>query len=364
MATLRKLAISKLRNISTADFRPGNNINIFYGENGSGKSSVLEAVYILGLARSFRGGAQKPLIQYEEKECTLYTELDDGLTLGLSKMSRGGQVAKISGRKALNTAELARCLPLQLLNSDTFKILEGSPKVRRHYLDWGVFHVEHQFIDQWRQTQRALKNRNNLLKNNASPDEIEPWTVEFVRHAEEIDRYREAYIDKLLPIFLDILQRVLPLEAMSLEYERGWESGINLQDLLKKSFSKDMRYGYTVLGPQRADLKIKLGQNYAVDVLSRGQQKLLVSALKIAQGCLLEKESHKKCIYLVDDLSSELDRGNREKVCLLLEELECQVFITTVERDSLDGCWQSSSGSRSNEKKLFHVKHGKILEIN
>jgi DNA replication and repair protein RecF len=362
MSVLQKLGISKLRNISSAEIHPGSAINVIYGENGSGKSSFIEAIFLLGLARSFRSNSQKPLIQHNQKECAVFGELRDGLTLGLSKISRGGQQIKISGKKAENVAELARCLPLQLINADTFKILEGSPKERRHYLDWGVFHVEHRFIEQWKQARRALRNRNSLLKNNANKNEVAPWTTEFAKHAIEIDQYRDAYIKSLLPVLTEILGQLMPLDDMRLEYERGWEQGEDLLDLLNQGFSKDLRYGYTVCGPQRADLKIKIGQHYALDVLSRGQQKLLVCALKIAQGCLLERESQQKCIYLVDDLPSELDQSNREKACRVLKELNCQVFITTVEKASLDNCWENS-GASLDEMKLFHVKHGKINEV-
>lgn len=361
MPALQKLLISKLRNIHSAEIKPASKLNIFYGDNGSGKSSILEAIYLLGMARSFRSNLQKPLIQHNEKECTVFGELANGETLGLSKVSGGAQQLRISGRKAENTAELAKCLPMQLLNSDTFKILEGSPKIRRHYLDWGVFHVEHRFIDQWRQAQRSLKNRNNLLKRNATHDEIEPWTQEFIKHAQEIDKFRTSYVESLLPVLSEVLDQLLPLDKLSLEYERGWEQGADLQAIMRDGFTRDLRYGYTVSGPQRADIKIKIGSHYAVDILSRGQQKLLVSALRAAQGLLVEREVGKQCVYLVDDLSSELDKNNRKKICQLLSNLNCQIFITSVEKSALEDCWDNTE-FEGEERKLFHVKHGKIKE--
>ena len=361
MSVLQKLSISKLRNINFAEIRPSSSINIFYGENGSGKSTALEAIHLLGLARSFRSNSQKPLIQHGEKESTVFAELSDKTTIGVTKGGRLSQQIKISGRKAEKTAELAKCLPLQVLNSDTFKILEGSPKIRRHYLDWGVFHVEHCFLEQWRQGQIALQNRNSLLKRGASKSEIDPWTQEFVKYAESIDGFRQVYVETLQPIVSSILAKLIDLKGLNLEYDRGWDKDIILQDLMSSSFNRDLRYGYTVAGPQRADLKIKIGQNHAIDILSRGQQKLLVSALKIAQGALLERENNKNCVYLIDDLPAELDEKNRKKVCELLSSLNCQLFITSVDASSLDGCWDGIE-LEGKEKKLFHVKHGKISE--
>lgn len=361
MSVLSKLDISNLRNITKAKIRPASTLNLFYGENGSGKSSILEAIYLLGMARSFRGNAHNPLIQYEQNECAVFCELSDGQSLGLSRPRRGGQQIKVSGSTTCNAADLARCLPILLLNSDTFKLLEGSPKVRRHYLDWGAFHVEHRFIEQWRQVQRALKNRNLLLKNMANKSEIDPWTVEFVKHAKLIDQYRDSYLKDLLPVVSEILKLFLPIGGISLEYYRGWDEGVDLQELLDQQLTRDLKYGYTVPGPQRADLKIKIGKHASVDILSRGQQKMLVSTLKIAQGALLENKLNKKCVYLVDDLPSELDRENRLKVCSLLAGLNSQVFITSVEKEdlNLDDSWGAAELD-ANEKKLFHVKHGKI----
>lgn len=361
MATIQKLSISNLRNINSLEMRPSSSLNVIYGENGSGKSSILEAVYLLGLARSFRSNQLNPLIQVGKRECTVFAELDNGVSVGISKVHRGRQVVKISGRKAENAAELAKSLPIQLINSDSFKILEASPKGRRFFMDWGVFHVEHLFIDCWRQQQRALRNRNNLLRSKASAAELDPWTVEFARYGTQIDQFRAAYVASLLPVLSEILAKLINLEGLSLEYDRGWDKQTELHEALNGSLGKDYKYGYTVLGPQRADLKIKIGQNNAVDILSRGQQKLLLSALKIAQGCLLQRETGKQCLFLVDDLPAELDVSNRLKVCTLLESLKCQIFITCVEKTELEYCW-AETAQKPPEKKLFHVKHGKISE--
>ncbi|MEX2367494.1 MAG: AAA family ATPase, partial [Pseudohongiellaceae bacterium] len=140
MPSFKKLSINNLRNITSQSISPGRGINLIYGDNGSGKTSILEAIHLLGLARSFRSAQLKPIVQAGAEECAVFAELDNRLTLGVSKGIRGGGQIHIAGKKADNTAQLAHSLPIQLINSDTFKILEGSPRVRRKYMDWGVFH--------------------------------------------------------------------------------------------------------------------------------------------------------------------------------------------------------------------------------
>ncbi|MDT8398400.1 MAG: DNA replication/repair protein RecF [Pseudomonadales bacterium] len=355
MPALLKLNVTNLRNITSLELRFSPGCNVFYGENGSGKTTLLEAIHMLGLARSFRSTQLASVVQSGQRECTIHGELDDGASLGISKSQHGPQQIRVSGQRPDNIPELARSLPLQLLNAETYKILEGSPKIRRHFMDWGVFHVERFFVDCWKQAQRALQNRNRLLRNQASRQEIEPWSHEFSRHGMLLDQFRLAYVEKLIPVLNEILQEILPIEGLGLEYDRGWEAGSDLMTVLAAGLERDYRYGYTVAGPQRADIRIRIGKQAAIDILSRGQQKLLVSSLKIAQGHLLQQETGKECLYLVDDLPAELDEKNRRAVCRMFEKLGTQVFITGVDKAALDACWQALA-----QRKVFHVKHGRI----
>ena len=358
MPSLQQLSIRQLRNISAIDLFPGPGINLLYGENGSGKTSVLESIHLLGLARSFRNNQLKPLIQHGESESTIFGRLDNGQTLGLSKSQKGTGEIKVGGKNAENASSLAQQLPLQLFNSDTFRILEGSPANRRNFIDWGVFHVEHRFLHDWRQAQKSLQQRNSLLKSGASAAELAPWTLEFCRYSELVDAYRRDYISVLLPHVDRVVRTLLPDISLGFRYERGWDSkATGLQEVLDGSVERDRRYGHTHHGPHRADLSILASGHNAVDILSRGQQKLVVCSLKIAQGVLLQEARQVSCLYLVDDLPSELDASNRARLCHFLKELESQVFITCVEPESLDSGWLGTE-----EMRLFHVKHGKIIE--
>jgi DNA replication and repair protein RecF len=359
MPALARLELRNLRNILSAELEPVAGFNLFFGDNGSGKTTVLEAVHLLALGRSFRSHLQKALITEDQAEATVFGLTTDGLNLGVLRPVRGPQTLKIGGRKAEGLAELSQCLPLQLINADTFQILEGSPSERRRFLDWGVFHVEHQFFEAWRRTRLALQNRNSLLRQEAKGSELEPWTQELVKSAEQMDQQRQAYILKLKGVLEPQLVSLgawgspLPLQ---IDYFRGWGPERNLYDQIQEDLPRDRRYGHTSSGPHRADLHFTFGSSGAAELLSRGQLKLLICALKIAQAQLLYQEAGQRCVFLVDDLPSELDAHNRARVCALLAERHSQVFLTSIERNTLA---LELSGAVV-DTKLFHVKHGKI----
>ena len=359
MAIISRLDISQIRNLATVALNPSAKINVIIGANGSGKSSLLEALYLLGLGRSFRSTRVSPVIQYGSKSCAVYAQMEGGPSIGISKDKSGSTTIKLAGEKIQSIALVAAELPLQLLNSESFLLLEGNPKIRRKFIDWGVFHVEPLFQYSWKHAQLSLSNRNSLLRAEVlDRDQLAAWTAEFVRFSNVVDEHRLAYVESLVPIFLDTLASILPLNKLTLSYHRGWDKDISLEHVLAENVDKDKRYGFTQYGPQRADLKVKINNIKAVDVLSRGQQKLFVSALKISQGHLLSKMKGKKCIFLVDDLPAELDKDNRGLILNLLNNLECQVFLTCIDRETLD-----YSCSDSQETKSFHVEHGKIHSL-
>jgi len=359
MATIRRLDILRVRNLSEVQVRPGNTVNIISGNNGSGKTSLLEAIYMLGLGRSFRSQKLEPVIATDSEDCVIFSELQDGITIGLNKSRKKGHTLKLLGERQKSWVETARQLPIQIINSDSFLLLEGSPKIRRRFLDWGVFHVEHEFAIAWRKATKCLTQRNLLLKQRKlDRKQLSAWDEEFVAQGEMIDRYRQQYLKQFLPILNTALPRLIDIPGITIQYERGWDSDQGLKPSLAASLERDIKYGATQVGPHRADLSIKIGRHGASEVLSRGQQKLLVSAMKIAQSQLLFSLTHEKGIYLIDDLPAELDAGNRVLICRLLEELDCQIFITCVDSAELDKCWSADVSSGK-----FHVEHGKIAAL-
>lgn len=366
MPTLRKLAITNLRNISAAELGPSPGFNLFCGVNGSGKTSILEAIHLLALGRSFRGHIQKPVIKEGETTAVIYGETSDAQALGIQRSVRGPQLIHINGKRSDSLATLTRYLPLLLINAETFQILEGAPRERRQFLDWGVFHVEQPFFSFWRHAKIALLNRNNLLKADALLSEIEPWSNELVKNAQHIDNLRSAYACSLEVELAALVATLLGDEfsqKFHFKYIRGWSPESDLSEQLEREIIKDRKYGFTSSGPHKADLNFRFGNFNASDVLSRGQLKLLICALKIAQSRLLYKSTAKHCILLIDDLPAELDAANRKKVCTLLAELQDQIFLSAVEEESLLPYVLSDDQGMQAHYKVFHVKHGIIKHI-
>lgn len=360
--SLSRITVTAVRNLHPVTFSPSPRINILYGANGSGKTSLLEAIHLLGLARSFRSQRLSPVIQHDQPACTMFGQvrLNDGYmsNLGVSRNRQGELQIRIDGQNVRSAAHLAETLPLQLINPDSFRLLEGAPKIRRQFLDWGVFHVERRFLPAWQRLQKALRQRNSWLRHGRMDSASQAaWDHELCLASEEIDSYRRSYIQTLKPVFEKVLHELVELDGLTLSYYRGWDKERSLGEVLVASLLRDQQLGHTQAGPQRADLRLRLASHNAVDILSRGQQKLVVCALKIAQGHLVENARRGQCIYLVDDLPSELDEQHRRALCHLLEELNCQVFITCVDRELLRESWRTDT-----PVALFHVEQGRITQ--
>lgn len=358
MSVISRLDVLNVRNLADVRLVPSEKLNLIFGDNGSGKTSLLEAIHLLGLGRSFRSQKLNSIIQHDKDEGIVFCELIDGVSIGLSKTRSQGHLLKLMGERQRNWADAARHLPVQILNSESFLLLEGSSKVRRRYLDWGVFHVEQDFVGAWRRAAKCLAHRNLLLKQrNLDRAQLEAWDLELCRLSELIDKSRREYFALLCPALTETLIKLIDLPDLSFQYIRGWDESTELESVLKAGISRDLKYGATQQGPHRADISVRIGRSDAVEVLSRGQQKLLVCAMKIAQGHLLSQLVGVKSIYLVDDLPSELDLANRKRVCSLLDELECQIFMTCVDPAELDKSWPPGLLPRK-----FHVEHGKIAQ--
>jgi DNA replication and repair protein RecF len=363
MTRLVRLYIQGLRNITEADFQPGPCINLLFGENGSGKTSVLEAIYMLGTGRSFRGHLQRPLIQEGQALCSVYGELEAGVSLGIQRGRQGAQILKVGGVQAESASQLSQALPLLLINGDTFAILDGAPTERRRFIDWGVFHVKQEFLLHWKTARQALKQRNQLLRQDSTTAELAPWTQALARHAQEMHLLRTDYLgqfeEHLWPLLGELLGEELA-GRFSMDYLPGWDLEQSLEQQLEHTLPRDRQYGYTTLGPHRAELRLLWGTQNVASVLSRGQMKLLVCALRLGQASLLKFLTGTGCVLLIDDLPAELDAANRSRVCAQLERLGLQAFMTCIEPESLLPALQAPKEEETRGPRLFHVKRGRI----
>lgn len=354
-----KLSISRLRNITNEQITDLGQVNIFYGENGTGKTSILESVHMLALAKSFRNSQARTVISRGEQDLVLHAQFQDTYhqrSVGIQRGLRGEPTIRIDGQNVRTVSELATLLPVLVLDATTFDLLQGSAKVRRQFLDWGVFHVEHSFFLAWKAYQRCLKQRNSLLRDSGiNSAQMAIWDEELVRYATLIDSCRKRYFEGFIGVFKQVLSSLAELDSLTLEYRRGWDNKLSLNEVLMTSMTRDLQLGYTQFGAHRADLKIRYQGVDASTILSRGQQKIVVAALKIAQGLYFKQTQNRSCIFLVDDLPAEIDDTHRKTLCSLFVAQQAQVFITCIDRASVTSCFDT------NEKlRVFHVEHGRV----
>lgn len=360
--SISRLSVTNLRNISSIELMPCPVVNLIIGANGSGKTSLLEAVFLLGRARSFKTNKSSIYIRQGENKATVFGQVNTlanlpPVNVGVSKTLDGHHQIKAAGSLLSSASALLELLPIQLIEPDTFKLLSAGPNHRRQFVDWGVFHVEHTFFDGWQRLNRCLKQRNKLLRRGKIERSVlAVWDQEFLQYAEAITRQRSAYVEQLKPFFYKVLFDLVADDLKGLEFDfyKGWSLKVSLEQILEANLETDSKRGFTQAGPHRADLRVRyLGQN-ASDVLSRGQQKLVICALKIAQGYLFSQYTGRTCIYLLDDLAAELDEVYRERLCDLLSTLDCQLFITSVDEQLFSRSWPSM------DVKVFHVKQGEL----
>lgn len=352
---IESLNLSHFRNFKEVAISPDRHINLITGSNGSGKTSLLEAIYLLGFGRSFRPGGFRQLINEHADQFTIFCRTANH-SIGVRRNTSGDQTLRLDNANATKMSEVARLVPVQLLTPESVDILLEGPSLRRQFLDWGVFHVEHSFYKNWVSYTQILKQRNSLLKQySASATQDKYWLEQLAYYGELISVSRENYLKELSDYIQELAKSFLSNVTIEVRLKKGWDSTQSLFSALESHTEKDKKYGFTSVGPHKADIKILAD---GVDVkhrLSRGQLKTLVSALKLAQGKHFQSVKGESCVYLVDDLTSELDADNQRLLCQQLEKLNAQVFVTAITGKQLSDKFQKSP-------KMFHVEHGAINE--
>ncbi len=354
---LTRLVVQQFRNIKACDIQLSTGFNFIIGPNGSGKTSLLEAIYMLGHGRSFKSSLTSRVIQNECSELFIHGRFLNSdqfeLPIGINKQRDGSTEVKIGGQSGQKLAQLAQVLPLQLIHPEGFDLLTDGPKHRRAFIDWGVFHSEAGFYQAWGRFKRLNKQRNALLKNASSYREMQYWDRQLAQLAEQIDSWRRAYIAQMQPLAEEMCQAFLPEFDIKLGYYRGWDKDTPYDELLEKNFERDQSLGYTFSGPNKADLRIKVNNTPVEDVLSRGQLKLMMCALRLAQGQHLAQLTGKQSIYLIDDFASELDSQRRKRLADYLKQTKAQVFVSSITESQVVDMIDENG-------KMFHVEHGTI----
>jgi DNA replication and repair protein RecF len=329
--SLSRLQVTDFRCLQLAELHPDSQFTLISGPNASGKTSLLEAIYVLGRGRSFRTRRLEHLIRNGFERFVVFGEVETStrrVPMGVEG-SRKGIRAQIDGDKPSSLAELASFLPVQIIDPEVHHLIDEGPSRRRRFLDWGVFHVEQSFVGHWQRYQQGLKQRNAALKARQPRAVVSVWDSDLVRSGELLGAARSRYVSLLSPSAEMIGRHLLGME-LSLSYRNGWLKGQGLAEALEQSWNHDVEMAATQVGPHRAELGIRLDGMPVKDRISRGQQKLLAAALLIAQLKLFPEESPVQPTLLLDDPAAELDD---ERLANLIREVSSQavqLIVTTL----------------------------------
>lgn len=345
---LGRIRIAALRCIAEAEVAFEARRNYVFGPNGAGKTSLLEAIFLLGRGRSFRTRQVRRLVQRGQAGFAVFgvQESEQGRSRRLGVSYTDGCLEKrLDGEPAGGMAELAAVLPVHAIEPGMHGLVEGGPSERRRFLDWGVFHVEHAYLDHWKMYRRALSQRNAALKQGA---DVRPWTRALVTAAAAVEQSRQRYADLLGPAVSRFGEALLA-RPLSLEYRPGWAG--DFAEALARSEAHDRQTGRTEIGPHRAELVLRLDDRRVQDEASRGQQKLVAAALVLAQVAVEGAERPRRSVLLVDDPAAELDAWSLQRLLTALAGLDAQLVLTALSPEHLPP---------DPHAPVFHVEQGEV----
>jgi DNA replication and repair protein RecF len=356
---LERLHISGLRCLSEVEVTLDPGINVFVGANGAGKTSVLEAVFLLSHGRSFRSGAREALLQRSASQLAIFGEVhqDDGVRsrVGLGRQGSRWE-SRLDGDMVTLGQLVSRCAVV-CFEPGSHALIGGAAEERRRFLDWGVFHVEHDFLVSWRRYQRALKQRNSLLRSATTQSDtlFEPWESELTQAAVTIDKQRRDYFEQLRPRLIASAHQLLPeLGVLELRYRRGWSDDDDLAVQLREQRGRDLARGHTTLGAHRADWSIGFEHAPWREHLSRGQEKLTALACMLAQAALFAEHRGEWPLVCLDDLASELDQAHQLAVVTELTAVKAQILLTGTELPA---------SLKTQASRVFHVEQGRVARL-
>ncbi len=349
---LRELKIEGFRNLADTELRFDDRGQLILGDNGQGKTNLLEAIYYLTILRSFRGAADQECLRFGGEHFNLRAHwLDD---LGRPESLSAGYDGRrkklvLSGKEVRSLSQAFGIFKSVVLTPDDINIVQGSPGVRRRYLDIVLSIISPPYLDRLKRYRKALATRNYLLRRETRPEVILPWEEQLAEHGTELILERERLVGELAGLYRPVFERLGNGERGTLCYRcsllEGRPEGLEeaaARERLRERFSRELERrrpvertrGMTLSGPQTDELAFGIEGRPLRCFGSQGQQRSAVIALKLAEARLVERRQGLRPVLLLDDIFAELDRRR----CLsLLDELveRHQSFITSPRREEL-----------------------------
>jgi len=352
-----RLQIGNLRRLASVQLQPSPGLNLITGANGAGKTSLLEALHLMAYGRSFRGRVRDGLVRTGCEAVEVFVEWTQIGAPGARKagLRHSGQQwqGRLDGAAVSHLGELCAALAVVTFEPGSHALVVGSGEPRRRFLDWGLFHVEQNFLPLWRRYARALKQRNALLKSRVGDSQLDPWEHEMAAAGETLTRLRQNYLEHLQPHLSSTIAEVAPtLGVATLNFQPGWRrEDLSLADALLLARGRDLAAGFSSVGPHRADWRIDYDSLPAREALSRGQAKLTALAVLLAQAGHYAQDRGEWPVIALDDLASELDRPHQQRVLQRLLQSRAQVLVTGTEPPS-------ALTALGTDITRFHVEQG------
>lgn len=389
---INNILIKNVRNHIFTDIEFNKNINVIYGKNGAGKTSILESISIGSLSKSFISGSDSNVLakgaDFYEVHFSSTNELDLKYFSKVKyKLNNGKEISNSYGDN-LAPKDLIGTIPLIILTPDYRIITSGSPQCRRDFVDRVLSQSNKVYLDELLKFKKVLKQRNNLLgqnklnnsyttKTNFDLDLLDAWTRQFINHSSELITRRMKYVSETQAYFSEFYSLVSNnSEEVTFEYlpnvllnnsessnikstEINKEFNIDeIKEILKKKYSllrsEEIKRGMTLFGPQKDDFVIKLNNNVARDFASQGQHKTLLISLKFAEFQYLKNKKNETPVFLLDDIFSEIDSYRIMMVIELLRQNSSQIFITTTNPNQVKDVFNTDS------IKFIHILDGKV----
>ncbi len=360
------------RNIEKEKIRFKKNINIFYGGNGQGKTSILEAIYYLGITKSFRVNDEKAVVKtgrdYFEIKGVFEKKTGQTFAIRLFFSGRDGKHVFYNNEKIKTFSSIIGTVPIVLLSLEDLDLTYGSPSARRKFIDILISQIDPNYLQSLKQFKKILLNRNKVLslisEKKADFKNLIPWNKQFVDYGAYIYLKRNLIIKELSSYINKYYQNIAAsADTVEIRYQTSiaTDDETDLQEVkrrmeqkLTEVYQRDLAYGSTTSGPHREDLLFFKNRHPLKIFGSQGENKTFLIGLKFAEAHLIEKHLHEKPLLLLDDIFSELDRYRIERVLENINKAQQHTFITTTEIEKFE--------KNNKEIDFFHVINGHIAQ--